>query len=109
MSIHGESSGLASVGFHCLASAKGTQDKLYLSGFWCIVLGVVLCNVGKQIYSSSCNVENLLQIEIWMQKEKNEKANLIREAEKRDYQMLKGEYSIDLFYFWLRECFVHAY
>lgn len=31
----------------------------------------------------------LLQIEIWMWKKKNEKANLIREAEKRDYQMLK--------------------
>lgn len=54
------------------------------------MLGLVLCNVGKQIYGSSCNVENSLQIEIWMQKEKNDEANLIREAEKRDYQTLKG-------------------
>lgn len=73
-----------------LASAQGTRDKLYFLGFGSIVLGLVLCNVGKQIYDSSCNVENSLQIEIWMQKEKNEEANLITEAEKRDYQTLKG-------------------
>lgn len=35
-------------------------------------------------------MENSLQIEIWMQKEKNEEANLIKEVEKRDYQTLKG-------------------
>lgn len=73
-----------------LAPAQGTWDKLYFLGFGCIVLDLVLCNVGKQIYGSSCNVENSVQIEIWMQKEKNEEANLIREAEKRNYQTLKG-------------------